>query len=134
MTSAITRLDRFIARLLLVEPCPQAAPAEPTMPGAASSETAERAFGLSLMFSGVRCVFQYAILPFVLPAVGIAADTAVPLLVAISVVAIVSIVFSLRRFWQIDYAYKWPYLFVSIVAVILLAAFIFYDVRLLTLL
>lgn len=91
------------------------------------AESAERAFKFSLIFSGVRCMLQYAILPFVLPAFGIAADAAMPLLLVINVLAIVSILFSIRRFWKINYRYKWQYLGISIVTLTILTAFIISD-------
>lgn len=97
----------------------------------ADAQSAERAFGISLLFSGVRCVLQYAVLPFLLPAVGIAAEAATPLLVVITIAAIISIFFSLRRFWQVNYRYKWQYLGVAIVAVVLLTSFILFDLNIL---
>ena len=91
------------------------------------AERAQNAFKFSLVFSGVRCILQYAILPFVLPAFGIAADAAVPLLLVINVLAILSVLYSLRRFWQINYRYKWQYLAISLVTLTLLASFIISD-------
>ena len=63
------RTERFVYRLLLLDP-PQKTEPE------SGVTRAERAFGFSLVFSGVRCVLQYAILPFVLPLIGITADVA----------------------------------------------------------
>lgn len=124
MTETVrTWLEPFINRLLWVSPAPA-----PT-PSAKSAERAERAFGASLIFSGVRCILQYVVLPFILPLIGIAADTAVPILLAINVLAAVLIVSSLRRFWQIDYKYKWQYLPVAITALLLLVAFTMYDLN-----
>lgn len=91
------------------------------------AKSAERAFGFSLVFSGVRCVLQYAILPFVLPLFGVASDAAVPFLLLINVLAMVSIFYSLRRFFRIDYRYKWHYLGISIVTLTILTAFIIQD-------
>jgi hypothetical protein len=98
----VSQLDRLIGRVLLV-PAPSGEVA-----GAAAP--AERAFGFSLAFSGVRCILQYVILPFVLPLVGVASAAAVPITMALSLVAIVSLIASLRRFWRIDYKGKWQYL------------------------
>jgi hypothetical protein len=93
------------------------------------AQTAQNALGFSLLFSGVRCVLQYAVLPFVLPIVGIAADVTVPLLLAINVLAMVSVVFSLRRFWKIRYAHRWTYLIVAVAALTLLTVFLWLDIR-----
>lgn len=92
-----------------------------------STKRAERAFGFSLVFSGVRCILQYAILPFVLPALGVASSAATPLLLVITVLAICSTLYSLRRFWQINYRYKWQYLGISVVTLSILTAFIIFD-------
>lgn len=118
----VARLDRLIGRVLLVS---TPAPAEDSP--AASDSTGERAFGFSLVFSGVRCILQYAILPFVLPLVGVASDAAVPITMVLSVVAIGSMIASLRRFWRIDYKYKWHYLALAIPMLGILIAFLVLD-------
>ena len=114
------RFDPIMDRILLVTPVII------TEDGAETS--AQNALTFSFMFSGVRCIFQYAILPFILPVIGIAADVAVPILLVINILAMVSVVFSLRRFWQIRYVHRWQYLFVAIVALILLTAFVWLDI------
>lgn len=92
------------------------------------AERAQNAVKFSLIFSGVRCTLQYVILPFVLPIFGIAGAVAVPFLLVINVLAIVSILYSVRRFWQINYRYKWHYLAFSIVMLVILASFIASDI------
>lgn len=122
MQSQTLVLDRLMRRILFIQPQTAAPPA------ADGTQTAERAFGLSLLFSGVRCVLQYAVLPFLLPLIGITASAAVPLLVVISVLAVISIFFSLRRFWKVNYRYKWQYLGVALAAILILIVFIVVDV------
>lgn len=114
--------DRLVGRLLFVDVQPAATDDDVV-------EHAERVFGFSIMLSGVRCVLQYAILPFVLPIIGIAAETATPLMLVISALAIVSIFLSLRRFWKIGYKYRWQYLIVALAALAALTAFIVLDLR-----
>ncbi|MFN8448531.1 MAG: hypothetical protein U0521_08055 [Anaerolineae bacterium] len=46
----------------------------------------------------MRCTLQYVVLPFVLPIFGIAGEVAVPFLLVINVLAIISILYSVRRF------------------------------------
>ncbi len=89
---------------------------------------AENALTLSLMFSGARCILQYALLPFLLPIIGIASEATLPILLLINVLAMISIFFSLRRFWTIGYAHRWRYLVVAAAALFLLAAFTVYDI------
>ena len=125
-------LDRMMERILFVNPVPEAIPATDAAPDnpqmTQDAQTAQNALSFSLLFSGVRCVLQYAVLPFLLPVIGIAADAAVPLLLAINVLAIVSIVFSLRRFWRIRYAHRWTYLGVAMAALVLLTVFLWMDI------
>lgn len=129
----ISPYDRLMGRLLRVEvPAPVRRDpldedAQPT--GDEEARSAQNAMGASLLFSGIRCTLQYAILPFVLPVIGVATDAAVPLLLALNVVAMISIVFSLRRFWAIGYKYRWQYLFVAVVALGLLTVFLIMDVQ-----
>ncbi len=89
---------------------------------------AENALTLSLLFSGARCLLQYALLPFLLPIVGIAADATVPILLLINLIAMFSIFFSLRRFWSVGYKHRWRYLVVAAAALVLLVAFTIYDI------
>lgn len=118
------RADDLMRRLLWVKP--QADNDE-------VGQSAERTLGLSLLFSGVRCILQYAVLPFVLPLVGIAADAATPFLLLLTFLAMISIFFSLRRFWQINYTHRWQYLGVAVGALLLLVAFTLYDLNIITL-
>jgi hypothetical protein len=124
MQSSRMWLDRMVGRLLWVDIQPRVDAAPPT-----DAQRAERAFSFSLLFSGVRCILQYAILPFVLPLMGVATSAATPILLLINVLAIVSIFYSLRRFWQIGYAYRWQYLGIALAALVILTAFIVLDAK-----
>jgi hypothetical protein len=66
-------LDWMVGRLLWVD-----VPARSNAIG--DARNAERAFGFSLMMSAVRCILQYVVLPFVLPLVGTASDSVLPVL------------------------------------------------------
>lgn len=120
--SSTTWADRLIGRLLWVDIRQRNA-------DDSLVEQAERAFGASVMFSGLRCVLQYAVLPFVLPIIGVAVETTMPLMLAINVLAIVSVFFSLRRFWQIGYQYRWQYLVIALAVLAVLALFMVLDFR-----
>lgn len=121
MQNTRSRFDNLMSRLLFVTPEATIAPAE-------TADDAERAFSFALLFSGVRCIIMYAILPFVLPLIGIAGNFGVGIDIVINLVAIGAIFYSLRRFWQVDYKRKWQYLPVALVALFLLIAFIVLDV------
>lgn len=115
------QLDRFMSRILFVPP-PAETPAENT-------DRAERAFSLALVFSGVRCILQYVVLPFILPLVGIAGDFAIHISIGINVAAIFAIFYSLRRFWAVGYQHRWRYLPIALVALTLLVVFLAMDVH-----
>ncbi len=121
----LSRADTLMTKLLLIQP---GAGLEQPANEAALKRGAENALTLSLIFSGLRCLLQYALLPFLLPIVGLAADATVPLLLLINLLAMVSIFFSLRRFWTIAYAHRWRYLVVAAAALVLLLSFTIYDI------
>ena len=104
---AVSRADGVMTRLLFVR---NGATLAEDRDAAAATRGAENALTLSLLFSGARCLLQYALLPFLLPIVGVAADATVPILLLINLVAMVSIFFSLRRFWTVGYKHRWRYL------------------------
>ena len=74
-----------------------------------SAAAARRAFRTSLMVTTVRCLLMYIVLPFVLPAIGVATDAAPAIVLPINVVAVVMIVMSIRRFWRADHPKRWWY-------------------------
>ena len=91
-------LDRFMRRLLILPEGKTATAAE-----------AQSAFQKSLLVSTVRCLLMYIIFPFVLPAVGIARGVGPWVGLVIGMLAIISIVFSIRRFWRADHSKRWHY-------------------------
>ena len=121
----VSRADNLMTRLLLIR---REAGLIASANEAELKRGAENALTLSLMFSGARCVLQYALLPFLLPIIGIAAEATLPILLLINVLAMVSIFFSLRRFWTIGYKHRWRYLVVAAAALLLLVAFTIYDI------
>ncbi len=67
---------------------------------------AQRAFSMSMVVSGVRCIFAYIVLPFVTPFIGLAPGVGPGLGLVIGAIAVGANVFSLRRFWRIDHRWK----------------------------
>ncbi|WP_420450979.1 hypothetical protein [Ilumatobacter sp.] len=90
--------DRVMRRLLRLEDAPSSTAAE-----------ARSAFQRSLAFTTVRCLLMYIVFPFVLPAVGVASGVGPAVSIAIGVLAIVSICYSIRRFWRADHSKRWHY-------------------------
>jgi uncharacterized membrane protein len=92
-----------------------------------TTRNAENAFSMALLFSGIRCVLMYAVFPFVLPLIGLTGAFSSIVDLLINLVAVVAILYSARTFWQVDYKYKWHYLPVAGVALVILGAFIIQD-------
>jgi len=94
-----TDADRFMRRLLrLPVDGPQATAAE-----------AQKAFQTSIMVATVRCLLMYIVFPFVLPVIGVASGVGPWIGLPISLIAIVAIVMSIRRFWRADHSKRWHY-------------------------
>lgn len=122
MQNTLNRLDHWIARVLFIRQLPTPLVEQQT------SEKAERAFSFALLFSGVRCILMYVVLPFILPLIGLAGNFSLWIDIAINLVAIGAIIYSLRRFWQTGYERRWQYLPVALVALVILIAFIGLDI------
>jgi hypothetical protein len=97
-TTSTSSADRFMRRLLRL-------PEGRT----ATAEQARSAFQKSLFISTCRCLLMYIVFPFVLPAVGVARGVGPYIGLAIGVLAMVSIVYSIRRFWRADHSKRWHY-------------------------
>jgi len=83
----------------------------------------------SMLIAGVRCTITYIIIPFGAPVVAWLGVLGTPLSLALSLVAIVMAISSLRRVWMADYRHRWPYTAFIVVAVALLAIVVVGDVR-----
>jgi hypothetical protein len=90
--------DRFMRRLLRLPEGQTSTPDE-----------ARSAFQKSLFISTCRCLLMYIVFPFVLPAVGIARGVGPYIGVTIGVLAMISIVYSIRRFWRANHSKRWHY-------------------------
>jgi hypothetical protein len=76
---------------------------------AGTAAGARKAFQTSMMVATVRCLLMYLVFPFVLPALGIAKGVGPAIGLAVNAVAIVCIVFSMRRFFRADHPKRWWY-------------------------
>ncbi len=74
-----------------------------------STAQAQSAFQTSILVSSVRCLLTYIFFPFVAPAIGMAASVGRPVGIAISLVAMISITISMRRFWRSSHPKRWHY-------------------------
>ncbi len=99
--SGLSPADRFMFSLLRL-PKESSAVAQ-------SRAAAQDAFQKSIVISGTRCLLTYIVLPFIAPFVGIAARVGAPLGITVALVAMVSIVISLRRFFGSMHPKRWAY-------------------------
>ena len=107
--------DRFMRRLLRL-------PEGKT----ATAEEARSAFQESIFISAARCVLMYVFFPFVLPLIGVAKGVGPVIGVIIGMLAIVSITFSIRRFWRADHSKRWHY---TIFGAVIIGFLIFLAVK-----
>lgn len=83
----------------------------------------------ALWISAVRCVLTYALIPLLAPFISWAGVVATPIALALSVLAVLLAVNSLRRVWLADYRYRWPYTGFILIVLGLLAFVIVLDAR-----
>ena len=112
--------DRFMRRLLRLSDKPKM-----------SAEQARSSFQKSLVWTAARCLLMYIVFPFVLPVVGIAQNVGPVVGILIGLLAMVSIVYSIRRFWRADHSKRWHYTaFGTVIIVFLIWATIADTIRL----
>lgn len=106
--------DRFMRRLLGVRAL-----------DVRSGEGAHRAFRISVVISGIRCLITYLLVPVLVPMASLAGWVAAPLGIALCAYAVVNGVVSLRRFWRSDHPHRWLYtMFMLVVFSILTLALV----------
>jgi hypothetical protein len=86
--------ERVVRRILRVE---KMAPRDPS--------SVHRAFNVSVVLSGLRCLLSYVVAPFVVPALGVFSVPSVG--IGLSCLAVVFDVRALRRFWLVNYRHRW---------------------------
>ncbi len=90
-------LDAFMRRLLRL-------PA-----GTDPEQTAEKAFGTSLLISTVRCLLPYVLLPLLKPVIDLSGGVGPVVGLVIGAVSATAIVYSMRRFWRASHRWRWSY-------------------------
>lgn len=95
---------------------------------AGSRRDVHNAFSASLLVSATRCLLTYVILPFVAPAVGLAAGVGPWIGLPLGAVAVASNVLSIRRFWLADHRWRWAYTAVGASVMVLVLILMAEDV------
>lgn len=75
----------------------------------ATRADAQKAFQTSIAISAARCTLMYLVFPFVLPAIGLAQGWSPAIGLAIGALAVVSMYYSMRRFWRAEHPKRWWY-------------------------
>jgi hypothetical protein len=94
----------------------------------ATENAAQRAFSTSVLVSATRCLLTYIVLPFLLPALGVAAGVGPAIGLPVGAIAIVSNVATIRRFWAADHRWRWAYTALSLTVIALLVVLMVEDV------
>lgn len=90
-----------------------------------ASPAAHRAFRISLVISGIRCLLTYLLVPLLVPIVSFAGVLAAPLGIAMCLLAYASGIAGVRRFWIADHRSKWTYTwFIAVVFVVVTVALV----------
>jgi hypothetical protein len=94
----------------------------------ATEGAAQRAFSTSVLVSAVRCVLTYVALPFLAPALGLAAGVGPAIGLPIGAVAVASNVLTIRRFWAADHRWRWVYTALALTVMALLLVLMVQDI------
>lgn len=81
---------------------------EPFACAVPTARSTERAFGWSMVVSGVRCTLAYVVLPFVAPLIGLAPGVGPVLGITIGLIALASNLISFRRFRRSSHRWRTP--------------------------
>ena len=90
---------------------------------------ANDAFAKSLWISATRCLLIYVVIPLLAPIINLTGDLGPILGIALSLVSMVAIFYSARRFFAGDHPWRWRYSIIAGGVYILLIAQLFIDVR-----
>lgn len=94
----------------------------------AAEGAAQRAFSTSILVSATRCLLTYIVLPFVAPALGLAAGVGPAIGIPIGVVAIGCNILTIRRFWAADHRWRWAYTAIALTVIALLLVLMVEDI------
>lgn len=89
----------------------------------------EDAFGKSIAISAIRCTFTYILLPLLAPVVSLTGTVVAPLIgITLGLVSMVSIVFSMRRFFASDHKWRWGYSIIGVSILVMLLIMMGIDI------
>lgn len=112
-------IDTVMTRMLRVQP---------QISADADSAPAERAFGLSLAISGLRCILQYVVLPVVLPLISLTGGFSLAIVLVLDLLALTLLISSLRYFWRIRHPRRFDMLPLAGVIILLVLGSLSFDI------
>ncbi len=83
----------------------------------------------AVLLAALRCTFQYVLLPFVLPWIGVAAAVPPWVTLALGALALLSLARAVRQLWRVRHAQRWNYLLIAVVITAALVLFVAVDLR-----
>lgn len=89
---------------------------------------AHKAFRVSVVISGIRCLITYLLIPVLVPLLSFAGVVAAPVGIALCVVAVVNGIVSVRRFWISDHRSRWMYTWFMALVFVVLAIALYADI------
>jgi hypothetical protein len=95
----------------------------------ATKGDAEKAFQQSILVAAVRCTLMYVVFPFVLPIIGVASGVGPTIGILVSLLAIVAISMSIRRFWRADHSKRWHYTVIGGITILFMFWLLVKDVN-----
>jgi hypothetical protein len=110
--------DVRMCRLLRVPPGGQGA----------TQDEAHRLFSVSMVLSGLRCLFGYVFVPILAPIIGPASGGKPEIGIPLSVVALIFDVRAVRRFWLADHPWRWRIAAVYVVVMLLVTGLLVHDI------
>lgn len=89
---------------------------------------AHKAFRVSVVISGIRCLITYLLIPVLVPLLSFAGVVAAPIGIALCVVAVVNGIVSVRRFWISDHRSRWMYTWFMVLVFVVLGIALYADI------
>lgn len=90
--------------------------------------SAHKYLRISMVITGVRCLITYLVIPIAVPIIGLSGTVSAPLGLLLSLIAVVTGVLSLRKFWLSDHRFRWMYTAFIFVVFAVLSVTLFSDI------
>lgn len=94
----------------------------------ATEDQATKTFSTSVLISAIRCTLTYVVFPWIFPLIGLAGGIGPGIGVVVGLIAIVSNIFSIRRFWTSDHRWKWYVMPLNAGIIVLLSILLVIDI------